>query len=172
MSSFVPLGQPASLDAALVRIAFLEKQLQLAHDAVRDYTAGQEDLTALVERWQRSGSARLPSIVASSSSSSSSTAPLQAASSASSALAPAPPPSAPSPAPTAATLEPAAPSEEEEPLDLGPLVLRAIQLRKDLHIGRVDKADGEGELRRILEAGGERLTEEQGETVRRWAGLD
>ncbi|GAA6041963.1 hypothetical protein JCM8097_009121 [Rhodosporidiobolus ruineniae] len=126
-----------------------------------------------MDRWQRSGSARLLSVIgASSFPSSASTPPPQAAASASSALASASTPSPPSPAPVAAAPEPAAPDEEEEPLDLGPLVLCAIQLRKDLHTGRVDHAAGEGELQRILEDGGQRLTPEQGETVRRWAGLD
>ncbi|GAA5860470.1 hypothetical protein JCM8547_000312 [Rhodosporidiobolus lusitaniae] len=152
------LGQPSSLDAALSRIRFLEQQLDNAHKVVREHYGA--DLSALLD-----GQRLVPRATtagATSSSSLSSSFALPALSASLSTLGTAPSSSA----------TPAAEEETaKEPIDIAPLVLRAIQLRKDLHQGKVEDSRGEEELQNIL-GSMEGLSEEQRMTVTRWAGLD
>ncbi|GAA5823436.1 hypothetical protein JCM11251_000633 [Rhodosporidiobolus azoricus] len=172
-----PLSSPSSLDSALARIAYLEQQLNVAKRVVRDRTGAdlEEWLeSAGQEAGEAKGAAGSPSFAdeaklgglpsfASNGVSDLGERPLGVV-----------PPSGPvitaKETPTKEQ-EDGAKEEEEEPLDISPLVLRAIQLRKDLHRGKVEEEKGEEELGAILQAGGGKMSEEQEETVRRWAGL-
>ncbi|GAA6016141.1 hypothetical protein JCM10207_004457 [Rhodosporidiobolus poonsookiae] len=157
-----PLGQPSSLEAALVRIRFLEGQLALAQQVVRQRCG--EDLSALLDAAGR-GVAMAPPNKAFSPPTAASDSALSAPS--------APPAASSAPTSFQAPADEAtdtAAEDQDKTVDVGPFVLRAIQLRKDLHVGRVDEKDGEKELQRILD-GAEGLSEEQRGTVRSWAGL-
>jgi len=86
---------------------------------------------------------------------------------------PVPPASAPPPAPTFSA-EPA-PSPEQvdgesvrEAFDLSPLVLKALAIRKAVHIGDVE--DGERAVAELV--AGLPVTAEQRTQLRTWAGLD
>ncbi|GAA5908656.1 hypothetical protein JCM6882_003707 [Rhodosporidiobolus microsporus] len=171
-----PLGQPSTLEAALARIAYLEQQLDLARRVVRDRTG--HDLATMMEFAGRtaggttgSSSSSLKNAAAAATAPSSGSTATDTPSTQPLGVPPAPTATAPAPYAPSPAPEPQEEQEQEEPHDISPLVLRAIQLRKDLHSGRVEEDKGEDELQSIVGAGGERMSEEQRETVRRWAGL-
>lgn len=58
---------------------------------------------------------------------------------------------------------------EEEPVDLGPLVLRALALRKNVHTGAMSSEEAHEEVRTVIEA--HKLSDERASTLRDWAGL-
>lgn len=60
-------------------------------------------------------------------------------------------------------------TEEEEPVDLGPLVLRALALRKNVHTGAMSSEEAHEEVRTMIEA--HKLSDERASTLRDWAGL-
>lgn len=162
-SSMSSLSSPPSLQAALDRIKHLESQLHLATALLEsrgvDFHTTWQHSQTVTNSLDASTAINTPSA---------SNDPLPTSSFASSTPFTAPPPSSDlsHPPPTAA-----APADSTPEFDIGPLILRAIALRKDLHVGRVEDADAEGELRKILEDGGEGLDEAGRETVRKWAGL-
>ncbi|BGP15150.1 hypothetical protein JCM10213_000725 [Rhodosporidiobolus nylandii] len=146
--------RPSTLEAALERIAVLEAQLDKAREVVRERTG--ENLEDWIEQADRRRTATTQGMGDSSS--------LAAAPGASGAVK--------QQASEESTTEgQEAEEQEEQPFDLGPLVLRALQLRKDLHSGAVPEERGEEELEKILAEGEGRMDEGQRGTVRMWAGL-
>ncbi|BGP39171.1 hypothetical protein JCM10450v2_003125 [Rhodotorula kratochvilovae] len=162
MASYTaPSTRPQSLDAALARIAHLERQLALAEQLVRD-RAGL-DLHELLAEAEQGRAADSGKDVAASQAPSNGATP--------------PPPPSSSLASHSDTLANSADGADPasdtpaEPIDVGPYVLRALALRKRVHLGEVTDAQAEEELRVLFEGEAAALSEDQRATVRQWAGL-
>ncbi|GAA5970628.1 hypothetical protein JCM11641_007374 [Rhodosporidiobolus odoratus] len=164
MSTLSPLGQPSSLEAALARIHFLENRWERAKKAVKDRTG--EDIDVLLELDAVKARPPISTELSVSSRPSAADSPSLSAASHS------PPVAEPIRAEQTLPIDaPADGRQQTERVDIAPLALLALQLRKDLHGGKVAEEDAETELATILEKVHEELSEEQMGTVRMWAGM-
>ncbi|POY73671.1 hypothetical protein BMF94_3206 [Rhodotorula taiwanensis] len=62
----------------------------------------------------------------------------------------------------------AKPAEAKPEFDLGPLILRALSLRKEVYTGKLSEQDGVDEVAAMVQE--HSLSEEQAQTLRAWAG--
>ncbi|GAA5923724.1 hypothetical protein JCM3775_000486 [Rhodotorula graminis] len=156
------LTDPTARIAHLERqLAHLQRRLALAQQLVRDRTG--LDLSDMIDSAEASGEQGVKSGIS------------ERQPAATRAAPPHPPSCAvhrldgTDPAPSAA--ENNAPVDTSGPVDVGPFVLRALALRKRIHLGETSEVDGENELREMFEGEAAALSEEQRASVRQWAGL-
>ncbi|GAA5894476.1 hypothetical protein JCM8208_006252 [Rhodotorula glutinis] len=143
------------------QLASLEHRLALAQQLVRDRTG--LDLGAMLDAAHREGEQGTSRAASAQQAAATRTAPPLPPSAA------AQPPTDSDPAPPAAEQD--AQIDAPPPVDVGPFVLRALALRKRIHLGDTSEADAEAELRDLFEGEAAALSEEQRASVRQWAGL-
>ncbi|GAA5844118.1 hypothetical protein JCM9279_003737 [Rhodotorula babjevae] len=143
------------------QLAHLERRLALAQQLVRDHAG--LDLHAMLDAADCGSEQSATSTMAAQQAAATRTAPPHPPSTA------APRPDSSNPAPQAAAHGPEA--DSPSPVDVGPFILRALALRKRVHLGETSEADAEGELRELFEGEAAALNEEQKASVRQWAGL-
>lgn len=153
-----PTARIANLERQL---AHLERRLALAQQLVRDQAG--LDLHAMLDAAERGAELGASASVSAQQAAATRTAPPH-------------PPSTTAPRPDSPNAAP--PSGEQDvqvdapsPVDVGPFILRALALRKRIHLGETSEVDGEGELRELFEGEAAALSEEQRASVRQWAGL-
>ena len=132
-------AQPLSLEAALERIAHLEAKLALAQQLVREQ-AGLD-----LQKMLSAGEGNAVSSPAKGTS---------ARGASATATTPPPPPSSAAHTPSAPSAAPPSDAHDNtsstpaEPVDVGPFVLRALDLRKRVHLGVATDADAEADAER------------------------
>jgi len=145
------MARPTTLAAALTQLEHLSARLTLASSLFHQHT--NRDLTSLLNASLPQTAYLFPS----------------------STRTPAPSPPPPTPATAlmveaedAASLKADAGSESEnEAVDISPLVLKVLAIRKAVHVGEVE--DGEAAVAELV--AGLPVTDEQREQLRTWAGL-